>query len=46
VRAICQPELGWPDATWDAEVAAYLALWQAHHSLPAHRNHQPEKTNG
>jgi glycerol-3-phosphate dehydrogenase len=46
VRAICQPELGWPDATWDAEVAAYLALWQAHHSLPAHRNHQPGKTNG
>ncbi|WP_317201288.1 glycerol-3-phosphate dehydrogenase/oxidase [Janthinobacterium sp.] len=35
VRAICQPELGWDDARWDAEQAAYLALWQSHYSLPA-----------
>jgi glycerol-3-phosphate dehydrogenase len=34
IRAICQPELGWSDARWDAEQQAYLALWQAHHSLP------------
>lgn len=34
IRAICQPELGWPDARWDAEQAAYLALWRAHYSLP------------
>ena len=34
VRAICQPELGWDDATWQAEEDAYLALWQRHYSLP------------
>lgn len=34
IRAICQPELGWNDARWDAQQAAYLALWQAHYSLP------------
>ena len=34
VRAICQPELGWDDATWQEEEAAYLALWQRHYSLP------------
>ncbi|GJI94836.1 FAD-dependent glycerol-3-phosphate dehydrogenase [Duganella caerulea] len=35
VRAICQPELGWSDERWDAEQAAYLALWNTHYSLPA-----------
>jgi glycerol-3-phosphate dehydrogenase len=34
VRAICQPELGWDDATWQAEEDAYLALWRRHYSLP------------
>lgn len=34
IRAICQPELGWDDATWQAEEDAYLALWQQHYSLP------------
>ncbi len=34
IRAICQPELGWDDATWQAEESAYLALWQRHYSLP------------
>jgi hypothetical protein len=34
VRAICQPELGWSDARWEAEEAAYLALWQRCYSLP------------
>ena len=34
IRLICQPELGWDDARWDEEVAAYAALWQAHYSLP------------
>ncbi|QOY93137.1 glycerol-3-phosphate dehydrogenase/oxidase [Massilia sp. UMI-21] len=34
IRAICQPELGWTDARWDTEQAAYLALWQAHYGLP------------
>lgn len=34
VRAICQPELGWDDARWEAEEAAYRALWRAHYSLP------------
>ncbi|MRV76533.1 FAD-dependent oxidoreductase [Duganella sp. FT92W] len=34
VRAICQPELGWSDARWEAEQAAYLALWRKHYSIP------------
>lgn len=34
VRAICQPELGWDDARWEAEETAYRALWRAHYSLP------------
>ena len=34
VRAICQPELGWSDARWEAEQAAYLALWRGHYSVP------------
>jgi glycerol-3-phosphate dehydrogenase len=35
VRAICQPELGWSDQRWDAEQAAYMALWNKYYSLPA-----------
>ncbi len=34
VRTICQPELGWDDARWEAEEAAYLELWRTHYSLP------------
>lgn len=34
IRAICQAELGWDDATWQAEESAYLALWQRCYSLP------------
>ena len=34
VRAICQAELGWDDGRWEAEEAAYLALWQSCYSLP------------
>ncbi len=34
IRAICQPELGWSDARWETSQAAYLALWNAHYSLP------------
>ncbi len=34
IRTICQPELGWDDATWAAETARYLTLWQEHYSLP------------
>lgn len=33
-RAICQPELGWSDERWDAEEAAYLALWHRHYGVP------------
>jgi glycerol-3-phosphate dehydrogenase len=32
IRAICQPELGWSDARWDAEQRDYLALWRSHYS--------------
>lgn len=34
IRSICQMELGWDDARWEAEVAAYLSLWRKHYSLP------------
>ena len=34
IRAICQIELGWNDARWEASQAAYLALWKSHYSLP------------
>jgi glycerol-3-phosphate dehydrogenase len=34
IRAICQPELGWLDAHWEAQQRAYQALWNAHYSLP------------
>jgi glycerol-3-phosphate dehydrogenase len=34
VRDICQPEMGWDGATWEAEEAAYLALWRDCYSLP------------
>ncbi len=34
IRAICQPELGWTDAHWEAQQAAYLALWRKHYGVP------------
>ncbi|MFW5772234.1 MAG: glycerol-3-phosphate dehydrogenase/oxidase [Phototrophicaceae bacterium] len=34
VRHICQPELGWDDARWQAEADAYLDLWQRAYGLP------------
>jgi len=34
IRCICQPELGWDDARWDAESTAYRELWQRAYSLP------------
>jgi glycerol-3-phosphate dehydrogenase len=34
IRAICQPELAWDDARWEAEEAAYLDLWQTYYGLP------------
>lgn len=34
VRVLCQPDLGWSDEKWQAEEAAYLALWNAHYTLP------------
>lgn len=36
IRRICQPELGWDDARWDAEAAAYQELWKRCYSLPPH----------
>jgi glycerol-3-phosphate dehydrogenase len=41
IRAICQPELGWPDARWDAEQAAYLGLWREHYGIPSSHEHAP-----
>jgi len=34
LRAICQPELGWDDARWTAEVETYRALVAAAYTLP------------
>ena len=34
IRSICQPELGWDDARWAQEDAAYRADWTLHHGLP------------
>ena len=34
IRAVCRPELGWTDARWDAEEAAYLDAWTAQHGVP------------
>lgn len=34
IRAMCQKELGWDDATWEAEEQAYIALWMTNYSLP------------
>jgi glycerol-3-phosphate dehydrogenase len=36
IAHICQPELGWSDAKWATEQAAYLALWQQNYDLPEH----------
>lgn len=34
VRRICRPELGWDNARWQAEEAAYKQTWQASYSVP------------
>jgi glycerol-3-phosphate dehydrogenase len=34
IRAICQQELGWDDARWELEEAAYLDLWDCCYGLP------------
>lgn len=34
IRTICQPELGWDDARWEAEERAYRALWENYHQVP------------
>ena len=40
IRAICQPELGWDDAQWQAEAAAYAQLWQRAYSPPGVEIHE------
>jgi len=35
IRTICQPELGWDDAQWEAEAEAYLSLWDCCYALPS-----------
>ena len=35
IRAMCQAELGWDDARWEQEQAAYLRLWQKNYSVPS-----------
>lgn len=36
IRQVCQAELGWEDARWEAEEAAYRKLWQECYNLPPH----------
>ena len=38
VRAIVQPELGWDDARWEAEAAAYAELWKRAYSVASRRS--------
>jgi glycerol-3-phosphate dehydrogenase len=33
IRSIAQPELGWDDARWQAELAAYAQLWRQSYSV-------------
>lgn len=35
IRAICQPELGWDDARWEAQARRYLVQWRLQHGVPA-----------
>jgi len=42
IRAICQPELGWSHAQWEAEQTAYLTLWHQHYSVPTQRQPVPK----
>ncbi|GAA0427941.1 FAD-dependent oxidoreductase [Massilia aurea] len=34
VRAICQKELGWDDAQWEAQEKRYIAAWRLQHAVP------------
>jgi len=34
IRGICQGELGWDAARWEAEKDTYLKLWEEYYSLP------------
>jgi glycerol-3-phosphate dehydrogenase len=34
IRAIAQPELGWDDAKWDRELAAYKTTWKKAYGSP------------
>ena len=46
IRSICQAELGWSDARWEAQAADYLALWQRNYSLPTAGAITQETRNG
>lgn len=46
VRAIVQPELGWSDARWEAEEAAYLGLWRRAYFLPPRESIPAWRTGG
>jgi glycerol-3-phosphate dehydrogenase len=35
IREVCQPELGWDDASWEAEQSRYIELWNEHYGRPA-----------
>jgi glycerol-3-phosphate dehydrogenase len=34
LRPLCQQELGWDEARWEAEAHAYLTLWREHYAPP------------
>jgi len=43
IRSSAQAELGWDDQRWQAEVAAYFALWQQSYSPPGSENAPGER---
>jgi glycerol-3-phosphate dehydrogenase len=34
LKSLCQQELGWNDAQWQAELQRYQDLWRTYYSLP------------
>ncbi len=37
IESVCRQELGWDEAKWKQEVAAYLQTWQKHYSIPENK---------
>jgi glycerol-3-phosphate dehydrogenase len=46
IRSVVQPELGWDDAHWEAEVAAYTETWKRGYSVPGECCDSPPTRGG